>query len=300
MDDGTTSTTTPTADYAYTPQRSPAFTSWKELPTGSLVSADALALALPYETATGTRLVAATKEATSSGDRTASLGIYGSGMPTYLQAGGYWISASFAQSESLGLIGHPEIVMGTGTYWTSSASPFSTMDGGVGLVADPKTAGWDYQSFGAWDGTSSVGMVGASFGAATPGSAVPTSGTATFTGKLGGLYVSPAGEGSVAAANITVNANFSTRSLGFASSGTTLTRDLKSGTPAPHLNLSGTMTYAPGSGTFSGTLANSGGTMSGATRGQYYGPAAQELGGVFTMKAPTGVEAFAGAYGAKR
>ena len=74
------------------------------------------------------------------------------------------------------------------------------------MVADPKAAGWDYQSFGAWDGTSRVGMVGASFGAATPGSAAPTSGTATFTGKLGGLYVSPAGEGSVAAANITVNA----------------------------------------------------------------------------------------------
>jgi len=134
----------------------------------------------------------------------------------------------------------------------------------------------------------------------TPVSAVPTSGTATFSGKLSGLYISPAGQGSIAAAELSVNANFSTRSLSFASSGTTITRDLVTASAAPNLNLGGTLIYSPASNTFTGTLTNAGGTMSGSSTGRYYGPAAQELGGVFTVKSATSVETFAGAYGGKR
>jgi hypothetical protein len=40
--------------------------------------------------------------------------------------------------------------------------------------------------------------------------------------------------------------------------------------------------------------------MSGTSNGQFYGPAAQELGGVFALKSATTVETFVGAYGAKR
>jgi hypothetical protein len=40
--------------------------------------------------------------------------------------------------------------------------------------------------------------------------------------------------------------------------------------------------------------------MSGPSQGAFYGPSAQELGGVFALKAPGTVEAFTGAYGAKR
>jgi hypothetical protein len=170
------------------------------------------------------------------------------------------------------------------------------------LMAKPFAQGWDYQSFGVWNDTNpnyrTVSPL--SFGSATPASAVPTIGAATFSGKLGGLYVSPAGEGSIATANVTVNANFSTRSLSFASSGTTLTRDLATASAAPNLNLGGTLVYSPASNTFTGTLTNAGGTMSGSSTGRYYGPAAQELGGVFTMKSPTTLETFAGAYGGKR
>jgi hypothetical protein len=69
---------------------------------------------------------------------------------------------------------------------------------------------------------------------------------------------------------------------------------------APNLNLNGSLSYLPSSSSFNGTLTNSAGTMSGASKGQFYGPAAQELGGVFTLKSPTTVETFTGAYGAKR
>jgi hypothetical protein len=40
--------------------------------------------------------------------------------------------------------------------------------------------------------------------------------------------------------------------------------------------------------------------MSGRSNGQFYGPAAQELGGVFSLKSSTTMETLTGAYGAKR
>lgn len=64
--------------------------------------------------------------------------------------------------------------------------------------------------------------------------------------------------------------------------------------------LSGRLSYAPGSNTLSGTLTSASGTMSGASNGQFYGPKAKELGGVFVVKSPSTVETFTGACGAKR
>jgi hypothetical protein len=64
--------------------------------------------------------------------------------------------------------------------------------------------------------------------------------------------------------------------------------------------LNGTLTYQPGANSFQGKLTNAAGTMTGSSRGQFYGPAAQELGGVFSVKASSGTETFTGAYGAKR
>jgi hypothetical protein len=112
--------------------------------------------------------------------------------------------------------------------------------------------------------------------------------------------MSPGGQGSLAAAEVSVTADFGTRSLAFATSNTTLTRDLQTSSAAPGLNLTGSLTYAPGSGNFTGTLVSAGGTMAGPTNGRFYGPAAQELGGVFVVKAADGPESLTGAYGAKR
>jgi len=172
----------------------------------------------------------------------------------------------------------------------------------LGVVANPYKLGWDYQSFGAWESVSGGGTAlrASSFGAATPAAAVPSTGTATFTGKLGGMYVSPGGQGAIASADLRVVADFGARSLSLASSNSTLLRAPAGAYAAPHLDLGGTLTYASGSGAFSGTLASAGGSLSGASNGSFYGPAAQELGGVFALKSATAAEAFAGAYGAKR
>ena len=161
----------------------------------------------------------------------------------------------------------------------------------------PVNAGFQYHSFGVWNETVDfrAGLTAWSQGHVTPASAVPSSGNAKFTGQIVGLYVSPAGTGSNARADLNVDANFSTRTLGFSSTNTTV-----KGVANPHLNLSGTLTYAQGQSTFAGTLTNASGTLAGTSKGQFYGPAAQELGGAFTVGAGKGPETFAGAYGAKR
>jgi hypothetical protein len=170
------------------------------------------------------------------------------------------------------------------------------------MIANPYAQGWNYQSFGVWNtqAMTGAGITSSSFGAATPASAVPSAGTASFVGKLGGIYMSPAGEASMASADVRVNADFGNRSLSFASQGTRLTQDLKGSTAAPQLNLGGTLKYSPATNTFSGTLTNAGGTMSGSSTGRYYGPAAQELGGVFTVKSANTAETLTGAYGGRR
>jgi hypothetical protein len=172
-----------------------------------------------------------------------------------------------------------------------------------GVFANPYALGWNFQSFGAWNEQPSAGkgtFTASSFGQATPGSAVPASGNAAFTGKAGGFYVSPTGQPAIAASDLTVKADFSARSLNVSTSRTTIASDLRAASAAPHLDLNGTLSYAAGSSRFSGTLANAGGTLRGPSSGQFYGPAAQELGGVFSLKASSSIETFTGAYGAKR
>jgi hypothetical protein len=172
----------------------------------------------------------------------------------------------------------------------------------VAMVANPHALDWNYQSFGVWskpDVSSREFIYALSYGAASPGASVPVQGAATFTGRLAGMLAQPKGQNFMAAADVSVHVEFGPRSLGFSSRGTTILRDSSSAIAAPHLDLSGVMTYAPGSNAFSGTLATSNGQMSGSTSGRFYGPAAEELGGAFLVKSQDGA-AFTGAYGAKR
>jgi hypothetical protein len=178
---------------------------------------------------------------------------------------------------------------------TSESKPVPTPRPGSG--ADSAGLGFQYVSFGAWNSGptqfSSSG-IGASFaGQPAPASAVPSTGSARFTGNLIGIYSSPSGSHATARANVVLDANFSSRAFGFASSNTTL-----SGSAAPRLDLTGTLNYTPGS-MYSGTLRSAGGTLSGSTSGGFYGPRAEEAGGTFMLNSG-GAEKFTGAYGAKR
>jgi len=166
------------------------------------------------------------------------------------------------------------------------------------LVAiDPNELGWDYQTFGNWGQKLSSNNNNEIFGAIsagvpTPGNDIPTKGTATYTGFSSGVYVSDAYVQTFS--EVSVDADFGARSLAFATSNT---RELVSDNPRNELNLGGTLTYSSGVNSFSGAVNTSSG-LSGNADGQFYGPQAEELGGVFATEG--GGSFYSGAFGAKR
>lgn len=309
----TSTTSTATASPATQPPPDQPFVRWQEH-IGAVTKADSRDITFVYDMAADNTVRIQPGE-TSVSRSTARVTITSPGVIEIWSAQTY---NHVAAADQPSLPGHPGIVSGripVGIGSTGPTTPFLDLGDPlipsdykdrnpwtIGAIANPYELGWDYQSFGIWaTSIPNHEHIGASnFGAATPASAVPLSGTATFSGKLAGFYVSPFGQGSIAAADVSVAADFSARSLDISSIGTTLTRNLHSSVPAPTLNLHGTMTYTPGSSVFSGTLVNAGGTMNGPSSGQFYGPAAEELGGSFALRSTTTSEAFVGAYGAKR
>lgn len=171
----------------------------------------------------------------------------------------------------------------------------------IGLAANPYDYNWDYQTFGIWTtgaGTGSGTFGAMSIGAQTPGSGIPTSGTATYSGYTGGRYVNAAGEYWFTSSAMTAAANFGTRSINFATTGTQVTADLVNVSNNTNLNISGTLTYAPGANQITGSVATTGG-LTGSVNGRFYGPSAQEIGGTFSVTG-AGLEGYAGAFGGKR
>ncbi len=172
-----------------------------------------------------------------------------------------------------------------------------------GVISNPKSLAWDYQSFGIWEtglGTTSRTLNAFSVGAPTTGTDIPTTGSnIVFLGKVIGSYVDLAGVGHTALAPLTVNADFSNRSLNFSTAGTQTSVDGTTFTANPNLDFTGQLTYAAQTNAFSGTLTTNGG-LTGNSTGRFYGPSAVELGGVFSLNRAGTSETYSGAYGAKR
>lgn len=169
------------------------------------------------------------------------------------------------------------------------------------IVSNPRSLAWDYQSFGVWETglDADSGNYGAmSLGAATAGTAIPVSGTADFSGKVVGNYVNNAGTGHTVLANLSVGVNWGTRLLILETSQTRMSQDGVTFSFNPDLDMTNQkLSYAAGANSFSGTLTTPGG-LSGNSSGKFYGPSAQELGGVFFLRG-SGLETYSGAYGAK-
>ena len=70
----------------------------------------------------------------------------------------------------------------------------------------------------------------------------------------------------------------------------------------PNLQVTGTLTYAENINSFTGPVSAFGaiGNMTGTSTGQFYGPVAEELGGVFSLTGDESLEHYSGAYGAAR
>jgi len=291
-----TTATTPTIPAA-TP-----FTSWSAVTAGSTVVAPGMSQEVTQTTnptagkVTGIGIPTAVDTAASSFTET----LDGNGAITKAIITSPTGSVTFDTAAG-DTIGH--LIIGTVTDPTTYGAVKKDQSS-LALAADPSALGWEYQSFGVWStgrvsGTGSAGVM--SVGAPTAGAAIPTSGTATFTGKSIGFYTDVTGDGHATFSGLTVNANFANRTLGLSTSGTIKTHDYVTTSPASNLNLTGTLTYAAGANSFAGTLTN-GSTLTGTSSGRFYGPNAQELGGVFILQAGSGTppETYGGAYGAKR
>ncbi|MHB9879013.1 transferrin-binding protein-like solute binding protein [Pacificimonas sp. ICDLI1SI03] len=168
------------------------------------------------------------------------------------------------------------------------------------IAVDPYQTGWDYQSFGVWEsgiGTGSGTAGAVSIGNSTAANAVPTTGEATFSGLLGGVYLSPEGLDVLVGADVQVEVDFASRSAELASFGT---MDVISGASYNELNLGGELTWASGANSLTGRLASQNGLLTGEATAKFYGPGAQEIGGVFALTpvSGTGVESFGGGFGA--
>jgi hypothetical protein len=174
---------------------------------------------------------------------------------------------------------------------------------GVVINAANPQVDWDYQTFGLWEtgldtGSGTVGAI--TVGSLTPGSDIPKTGSATFKGVSGGIYLNAAGtKDYITASALTAEVDFLGRTIDLKTADTTKL-DSVSGTPVldQSLNMTGTLSYQPNVNSFTGAVATTGG-LTGKSTGQFYGPAAQELGGVFSLTG-AGMENYAGGYGAKK
>ena len=238
----------------------------------------------------GVKVSSVNADALNQGNTTVKLGYDGS-----LNLDGIAIttpqsSVSFQRSEG------DTVVCGVGTCAASEPDA-------VGEAANAFSHGWKYQSFGVWNvllPPTSYRAGAASVGAATPGSAVPTTGTATFSGAAYGYFFeATSGARYFTSASMTATADFSARSIVFATSGTMAanTNTTAASSAFPGLDLAGTLSYSPGSNKFSGALTSANG-LSGNSTGRFYGPSAQELGGVYHLSGSAG--SMLGGYGGQR
>jgi hypothetical protein len=157
----------------------------------------------------------------------------------------------------------------------------------------------NFASFGAWNANSTTPNIQGGFGVIasgqdTPVGAIPTSGTATYTGATTGFLVtnSTSAETRIRG-NASVTANFGTSTVTSAFN-----------IPG-QFAFTGNANMVGGTNTYSGTttttsIANSAlpAALSGDLRGAFYGPAAQETAGTWTLKG--GQAQAIGSFGAKR
>ncbi len=178
-----------------------------------------------------------------------------------------------------------------------------------------KTSGLSYVSFGFWDKTGmdfgAISNAGTyMFGFETPLSAMPTTGTAHYsgTGAVSGMAVVPGAPLALPAlsGNAAFDANFSTGQVTGSFTGMKATAGL---TTLPWNDVSVTASIAAGTNTFTGTTGAASApanayalksTATGQVTGGFYGPAANEIGAVWTLSNGDGTGAAIGTVGGRR
>ena len=178
-----------------------------------------------------------------------------------------------------------------------------------GIFMATEDLGWDYQTFGVWRTgvNTGSGYAGAtSFGYATPISDIPISGGASYFGSSSGIYVDSDGADYFTYSNVSAFTDFSRQRISFETDNTLIidrasfisSPDYFSSVSAPGLDFSGELSFDRQSGLGSGKATSISG-LEGNINSRFYGPRAEEVGGVFELRGE-GVEAYQGAFGASR
>jgi hypothetical protein len=157
---------------------------------------------------------------------------------------------------------------------------------------------FDYQSYGVWARGSGDDVLtrATSTGTATPGNSIPTTGTATYTGTAKGFYwVNGNAQRWLTTANMTAGVDFERREVAFSTSNMAI---IGGPPPGPNFDLFGTLRYGPGNNDIRGTVTTGDTSMSGNAQARFYGPQAQEIGGVYRVE--RGSSGMTGAFGGKR
>jgi hypothetical protein len=173
------------------------------------------------------------------------------------------------------------------SYFESSGGGTNNYLGVAGGLDD-----FDYQSFGAWasdtlgETKTTAGVF--SIGMPTPESAIPTSGTAEYGGRAIGVYcMSSCGLGrSYIMANFAASVDFGLGALTIATSESIRMPELhsESGDADSRLDIYGVLNIHPGSSNFSGAVITGPHyDQAGVASGRFYGPNAEELGGVISF-----------------
>lgn len=168
--------------------------------------------------------------------------------------------------------------------------------GGFFAAARPEENGFEYQTYGVWmddnaDHTKTYG--GAySVGSATDDAKVDQSlaSNPVFKGSAGGTIVN--GDGHALTADVSLAVDSANKQVRFNTSNS----KVDFSTAAPGFDMSGNLGYDAGKNGFSGDVATANG-MTGTADGRFYGPGAEEAGGIFGLKGPDG-ETIAGGFGA--
>lgn len=168
------------------------------------------------------------------------------------------------------------------------------------IIGDALGSGWNYQTYGAWavqSGPTSFVLGGVSAGNATPGNAVPTTGTGTFFGNASGYFIDAAGMRSTTSAAMIANVDFQNRAIGFTTVDTTLVNSTTGAASSKaELDLLGSLSWAAGVNNFSGSVQTRAGNLNGSASGKFYGPTAQEIGGTYQLGGG-GVSRMVGGFG---
>ncbi|MFY0662447.1 MAG: transferrin-binding protein-like solute binding protein [Shimia sp.] len=168
-----------------------------------------------------------------------------------------------------------------------------------GWMGNADALDFDHQTFGMWAngvGTSSGSVSVGSFGDRTATADMPSSGSATYSGRSVGMVVTTDGRALVAESQVGVTtSDFSSVSV---ASTNTYVRNLSGGNAwrGQHLDFAGTGTV-DGNGftaNINGVVAFSAGD-SGTMNGAFYGDNAEEVGGTFEMNGAIGN--YTGAFG---